>query len=148
MYRQCNTLMCSISYISLPFRVHLLIPCHEGFIRRYTVCIGICDGKIASYSYQLQHWRRHKYYSLSLTAEKCTNCKQDTVFVPFPSSSGSQKPLLSRLGGENRFHPICQTRERLFSSAMLNVLWTGGAYYVPYSCLLISNKFCNGGKRP
>jgi hypothetical protein len=22
---------------------------------------------------------------------------------------------------------------------------SGGAYYVPYSCLLISNKFCNGG---
>jgi hypothetical protein len=27
-------------------------------------------------------------------------------------------------------------------------LCTGGAYYVPYSCLLISNKFCNGGERP
>jgi hypothetical protein len=26
-------------------------------------------------------------------------------------------------------------------------LCTGGAYYVPYSCLLISNKFC-GGERP
>ena len=25
------------------------------------------------------------------------------------------------------------------------VLCTVGAYYVPYSCLLISNKFCNGG---
>jgi hypothetical protein len=28
------------------------------------------------------------------------------------------------------------------------VLCTGGAYYVPYSCLLISNKFCNGGSGP
>ncbi len=27
-------------------------------------------------------------------------------------------------------------------------LCTGGAYYVPYSCLLISNKFCNGGSGP
>jgi hypothetical protein len=27
-------------------------------------------------------------------------------------------------------------------------LCTGGAYYVPYSCLLISNKFCNGRERP
>ncbi len=26
-------------------------------------------------------------------------------------------------------------------------LCTGGAYCVPYSCLLISNKFCNGGER-
>ena len=26
-------------------------------------------------------------------------------------------------------------------------LCTGGAYYVPYSFLLISNKFCNWGKR-
>ena len=25
---------------------------------------------------------------------------------------------------------------------------TGGANYVPYSCLLISNKFCNGGSGP
>ncbi len=25
------------------------------------------------------------------------------------------------------------------------ILFTGGANYVPYSCLLISNKFCNGG---
>jgi hypothetical protein len=28
------------------------------------------------------------------------------------------------------------------------ILCTGGAYYVPYSCLLISNKFCKGGERP
>ncbi len=27
-------------------------------------------------------------------------------------------------------------------------LCTGGAYYLPYSCLLISYKFCNGGERP
>jgi hypothetical protein len=27
-------------------------------------------------------------------------------------------------------------------------LSTRGAYNVPYSCLLISNKFCNGGERP
>ncbi len=27
-------------------------------------------------------------------------------------------------------------------------LCTGGAYYVPYSCLLISNKFGNGGEQP
>ncbi len=26
-------------------------------------------------------------------------------------------------------------------------LCTGGTYYVPFSCLLISNKFCNGGER-
>jgi hypothetical protein len=26
-------------------------------------------------------------------------------------------------------------------------LCTRGAYYVPYSCILISNKFCNGGER-
>jgi hypothetical protein len=30
----------------------------------------------------------------------------------------------------------------------VEILCTGGAYYVPYSCLLISNKFCNGGERP
>ncbi len=28
------------------------------------------------------------------------------------------------------------------------ILCTGGAYYVPYRFLLISNKFCNGGERP
>jgi hypothetical protein len=27
----------------------------------------------------------------------------------------------------------------------MKVLCTGGAYYVPFSCLLISNKFCIGG---
>ncbi len=27
------------------------------------------------------------------------------------------------------------------------VLCTGGAFYVPYSFLLISSKFCNGGER-
>jgi hypothetical protein len=31
---------------------------------------------------------------------------------------------------------------------MYNILLTGGAYYVPYSFLLISNKFCNGGRGP
>jgi hypothetical protein len=29
--------------------------------------------------------------------------------------------------------------------ATVLLLCTGGAYYVPYSCLLISIKFCNGG---
>jgi hypothetical protein len=28
------------------------------------------------------------------------------------------------------------------------ILCTGGAYYVPYSFLLISGKFCNGGSGP
>ncbi len=28
---------------------------------------------------------------------------------------------------------------------LILLLCTGGAYYVPYSCPLISNKFCNGG---
>ncbi len=28
------------------------------------------------------------------------------------------------------------------------ILCTGGAYYVSYSCLLISNMFCNGGRGP
>ena len=30
----------------------------------------------------------------------------------------------------------------------LYFLYTGGAYYVPYSFLLISNKFCNGREGP
>ncbi len=29
-----------------------------------------------------------------------------------------------------------------------NFLCTGGSYYVPYSFLLISNKFCNGREWP
>ncbi len=33
-------------------------------------------------------------------------------------------------------------------SVQYTYLCTGGAYYVPYSCLLISNKFCNEGERP
>jgi hypothetical protein len=28
------------------------------------------------------------------------------------------------------------------------ILCTGGAHYLPNSFLFISNKFCNGGKRP
>jgi hypothetical protein len=28
------------------------------------------------------------------------------------------------------------------------ILCIGGAYYEPYNCLLISNKFCNGGSGP
>ncbi len=31
---------------------------------------------------------------------------------------------------------------------LVYILCTVGAYYVPYSCLLISKKFCNGGERP
>jgi hypothetical protein len=31
---------------------------------------------------------------------------------------------------------------------MYNILCSGGAYYVPDSFLLISNKFCNGGSGP
>ncbi len=44
----------------------------------------------------------------------------------------------------------CRTLFFLMSSENLKLilLCTGGAYYVPYSCLLISNKFCNGEERP
>ncbi len=34
------------------------------------------------------------------------------------------------------------------TSSVVTILWTVGAHFVPYSCLLISNKFCNGGERP
>jgi hypothetical protein len=44
----------------------------------------------------------------------------------------------------------CRTLLFLMSSENLKLIFlcTGGAYYVPYSCLLISNKFCNGEERP
>ncbi len=99
-----------------------LIPCHQ---KVFSADIGgTCKGKIAFYSYHCTTLKKHKYYSLSLTAEKCTNCKTPFLFL-YPPTPAARNPLLSRLGGENRFlsRSIRFTkRERdSFPSAMLNV---------------------------
>jgi hypothetical protein len=43
---------------------------------------------------------------------------------------------------------IMPTHSGAVIANLYSFLCTGGAYYVPYSFLLISNKFCNGGQRP
>ncbi len=47
------------------------------------------------------------------------------------------------------FQEVCKNLNReQVGKISLFCLCTKGAYYVPYSFLFISNKFCNGGKRP
>jgi hypothetical protein len=50
---------------------------------------------------------------------------------------------LSNGGGGTSFLPVL-----ILPLCLHMLLCTAGAYYVPYSCLLIFYKFCNGGERP
>jgi hypothetical protein len=43
---------------------------------------------------------------------------------------------------------VCRTITQKYYFTPCSFLSTGGEYYVPYSFLFISNKFCNGGERP
>ncbi len=74
------------------------------------------------------------FFSLKLAAE------ENDIFNTIPEYKSLQQLLFCR-GVDAR--DIDTRVQRDSSTISRYFLCTGGAYYVPYSCLLISNKFCN-----
>jgi hypothetical protein len=113
MKHYCNTLMCSISYMftfqSSPFK-YLATP--EGFIRRYRR-VYVKESLLQLPLYTIEEDINIILFHLQQRSVRIAS--KTTFLFLFPPAPAARNPLFSRLGGENRFHPICQARERLFS---------------------------------
>jgi hypothetical protein len=63
----------------------------------------------------------------------------------WPHNEGEQNCSIVNIAGVLAVFPVALQALKMLPIAFL---CNGCAYYVPYSCLSISNKFCNGGERP